>query len=83
MTYGCGEITMKGALFKVNTDMAEAVRVEMPEPAELTDEVAVWREVPALSNGPRNYTRHHPNAAGRAGRQRSRSSDLAPATAAR
>ena len=56
MTYGCGEITMKGALFKVNTDMAEAaaVRVEMPEPAELTNEVAVWREVHALSNGPRN-----------------------------
>ena len=54
MTYGCGSITMKGALFKVNTDVAEAVRVGMPEPADLTDEVAVWREVPALSNGPRN-----------------------------
>ena len=54
MTYDSGVVTMKGALFKVITDMAEAVRVEMPEPAELTNEVAVWREVPALSNGPRN-----------------------------
>ena len=54
MTYGCGAITMKGALFKVNTDMAEAVRVGMPELAELTNEVDVLREVPALSNGPRH-----------------------------
>jgi hypothetical protein len=54
MTYSFGSITMKGALFKVNTDVAEAVRVGMPEPADLTDVVAVWREVPALSNGPRN-----------------------------
>ena len=54
MTYDSSVVTMKGALYKVNTDMAEAVRAEMPEPAELTNEVAVWREVPALSNGPRN-----------------------------
>ena len=54
MSYDSGVVTMKGALFKVNTDVAEAVRVGMPEPADLTDEVAVWREVPALSNGPRN-----------------------------
>ena len=56
MSYDSGVVTMKGALFKVNTDMAEAaaVRVEIPESAELTNEVAVWREAPALSNGPRN-----------------------------
>ena len=54
MSYDSGVVTMKGALFKVNKDMAEAVKVEMPEPAELTDEVAVWREVLALSNCPRN-----------------------------
>ena len=56
MSYDSVVVTMKGALFKVNTDMAEAaaVRVEIPESAELTNEVAVWREAPALSNGPHN-----------------------------